>query len=522
MRLAALFLVLAASVASAQGCDIGLGDESVGVHATVETCSNIGTFSVGGLYMGSWQKLTYHYPKPWRGTYATFNIDGDHYCTSDIAVDCNPADDHINIYPTLDEDSILAEWMLPGVKAEQRISVHENTTVIKYSFTNVDSVNHTVGVRLHMDTLLGQNDGAPIYFPGEGLKTSEVSYGKGTGFEYWKAYNQPDQPTIVVTGVIDPKDGMSYPDRIIVADWKSSKSTAWEYQPASKPVTGDSAVILYYDLGVVEAGETAEAMFGYGSEPPVLTEEQAEAGVGLAEITLGNIMGEYCPGDMASFKVDVISVGSSREVIVGLVVESDGIIYFNNTRKANLPADTVKVMEYTWPIPELNSSRSFDVKAVLYGEEGVSDVKTREDAITVDVVKCGYNPVVEVGKGVAAGTLLVALIVGLGMLIAFLAYLWMNRGSVEVHKTVDGENVTVTVVNNTMRPIGNVVIEDVISGESEIKVKTLNVLRSQNNLRWEVGRLKPKESAKLEYWVKDGRAINDSTVTWDKGSKRLR
>jgi len=522
MRLAVLVLAALAlsACAAAQECGVSLADAGESVRVVVESCSSVGSYSIGGQYAGRWEKLTFNYPEPWRGTFTTFNVDGEVYCTSDDPRDCKPMDAYVTEKPSVKGNSVESAWTLPAVKVKQTLNVSENHTTISYVVRNTDNVNHTVKVRLHIDTMLGLNDGAPIYIPGDGLKTSEADYsGSGLDFEYWKAYNQPDQPTIVATCTIDPKAGNTYPTRVVIADWKRSKDTAWDYKPESRPITGDSAVLLYYDLGVVEPGGEGAVSVGLGAEEPVLTAEQGA--VGVAEITLGRVTGMYCPGDDVNFKVDVLSTGAQRTGRVGLIVTDGVSTYFNNTVEGVFQDGKVETLTFNWPVPEFDESKSFTVMAVLYNETGVADVKERRDAVSVELSRC-VSPIIQVGGDIFKGMLFVAAVVAVGLLGILIFYLWYNQGAVEFAKHVDGENVAVKVVNNTRRTVKDVVIEDTIPGEAEIRIRTIGVLRRQNTLAWEVGELKPEAEATLEYWVKDGRAVGESHLRWSRGSKRLK
>jgi hypothetical protein len=522
MRIFPVFFAVLLSLACVSGedsCFAGATDRAMGVGVAVESCASIGTYSIGGLYNGQWDKLTFQYPNPWKGTFTTFRIDGDVYCTSENPRNCTLTDQYVTEKPNANGKTVEAAWTLPNATVKQTFRLVENKTIIYYDIRNTDSRNHTYGLRLHVDTMLGVNDGAPIYVPGDGLKTNEVEYSGGRlNFGYWKAYNRPEEPTIVSTGTIDPKSRMTYPTRVVVADWKRSKDTAWDYEPTGRIITGDSAVLMYYDLGTIVPGEQKTVVMSYGSEAPVLRQEQGQLGV--TEITLSTISGEYCPNEEAQFKVDVLSAGTERTGAVGLTVEQAGTAYYSDRKDATFPKDQVRTLDYKWLIPA-NATGKFTIKATLYN--GTAAVETREkpDEITVDAGRCA-STVVKVGTAIVGGTLFAAVIAAIGLAAAAAWYLWLNRGSVGFTKFVEGENVSVVASNNTQKVIKDVVIEDTIPAETEMRVHTLNALRRQNSLIWEVGRLRPGETATLEYWISGGRAMGGSTLTWDKGSKTLK
>lgn len=491
------------------------------MHVITDSCSNIGSYSIGGIYDGVWTKLTFNYPQPWKGTFATFNIDGNYYCTSEEPKDCTQMDNYTTFKPRADESGISTGWSLPDTEVRQTFTLSENRTIIKYTVKNTGATNHTAGVRIHLDTMLGFNDGAPIYIPGDGLKTTEKDYSGGNlNFGYFKAYNSPDNPTIVATGTIDPNSGMTYPNRVIVADWKQSKDTAWDYQIQSRVITGDSAVLLYYDLGVIEPGSEKSVLLSIGSEAPILRREQGK--FGLTEIVENVITGEYCPGDEATFKVDVLSQGARNFGSVVLTVEGGGQVQYNNTIPAEFPQDAVKTVEFHWKVPNTEGNAVYDVKAFLYNESGVIGSKQKMNAVRVDAQACSMKPVIAVSGTIVGGFLFISAIFSFAIVLAIVLYILYNRGSVEFTKYIDGEHVLVTVTNNTRKTLKDTTIEDTIPHDAEVGVHTMHVTRKQTTLEFHIGDLRPTESATLDYRVHGGHASGESNVVWSRGSKAIK
>ena len=62
---------------------------------------------------------------------------------------------------------------------------------------------------------------------------------------------------------------------------------------------------------------------------------------------------------------------------------------------------------------------------------------------------------------------------------------------------------------------------DTIPQDAELHVETMNVIRSRNTLRWEIGDLRPGEEAKLRYFVADGKPVGSSQITWKGGGKSI-
>jgi len=501
-------------------CSTEAKDPSATVKAYVQSCSNIGTFSIGGLYGDSWSKLTFNYPEPWKGTFTTFNIDGSNYCNSENPKGCAQLDRYVNAKPHDVDGSVVTEWRVEDITLKQAVRAAGNMTGVAYSVKNAGAKPHTVGIRLHLDTMLGYNDGAPIYLPGHGIRTTEVDFmGESLNFEYWKAYNQPDQPTIVATGLLDPKDGMTYPDRFIVADWKRSKDTAWEYRNTGAEITGDSAVIMYWALGELKPGQEKAVVTGYGSAEPVLGTGEAPKEIGIAEITLSSVSGKVCPKDNVAFKVDVISAREDRSGQVTLTASSRGVPEYSSTASSALPRGQAKTITYQWQVPDVTERTTYDLKAVLSSGGTVLDSKERPGGLIVDPEGCG-KPTFTMTSKTVGGLFALLLLLLVGVLITALL-LATDRGTVEFTKYVEGESVMVKVVNGTRKALRAVVIEDVIPPAAEISVSTMHAVRRQSALVWEVGDIAPKDAATLEYRIHSGQAVNEARMRWERGERKI-
>jgi len=297
-----VFLSLLLSTAAyAEDCITDLKDTEKGVHIVMETCKNTGTFSLGGLYKGQWEKLTYFYPKPWAGTFITIKVDDKYYTNSVDPKNGILMDQYLREAPVTQGNKVVVRWKLPEeISIEESLETVENSTLIHLKIKNENPAQtYNIGARIHIDTMLGDNDGAPIYVPGDGLKVTEKEYtGKALTFKYWKAYNRQDTPDIVATGTLYGE--LTYPDKMVIANWKQSKQTIWDYSAdEEKSILGDSAVLLYFNPTPLKSGETKEIITGYGSGEPVIT-----GLLEITEITLNNITGQYCMGEEVDIKVD--------------------------------------------------------------------------------------------------------------------------------------------------------------------------------------------------------------------------
>ncbi len=500
--------------AAAQDCQTGLKDESKGMDAVMATCSNVGVFSLGGKYNGQWEILTYYYPAPWEGTYFTINVDGKYYVNSVDPRDGIRMDQYLTVPPTVDGSRLYAGWTLPeGVSVVESVELVDNSSLIHITIKNQNADKSvSAGARIHLDTMLGDNDGAPIYIPGDGLIETEKEYSGGSlDFKYWKAYNRADSPNIVSTGILQDVK-LTYPDKLLISDWKQSTRTAWDYTAnGSKSILGDSAVILYYYPMNLGPGEMREIVTGYGSGEPVLRNISQ-----ITEITLNNLTGRYCMGDIVGMKVDVGTRIDLEGFLKVSINNSLGeMVYSERTATGIIKAESVKSIEYRYRIPLNASQDQFTITAELQDAQG-NVLDTRNSGFSVDPVKCGKTEthVTESPQGPNWFLIVLAVIIIIGALI-FIAS--RKKGELLFKKMKTGDRVVVSIVNNTEHDITGGVIEDRFAEGAELDIQTLNVRRRGTNLTLHVGILKSGDKASLEYRIKGVETVPKAKFRWDCG-----
>lgn len=178
--------------------------------------------------------------------------------------------------PTSDGITITTIWEKDGVRVEERIYFVQNsatgrtdTTAIEYTLRNNNSSNRSVGLRIMLDVMIGNNDGAPYFILGTGQVTQQAEWNGGNVPDYWTAYESPsfDPSSLKGRGQL-VGDNTIRPDRFIIADWPQADETVWNYTiNPSDPVTNDSAVILYYNPVTLGANQMRTIRTNYGIAP---------------------------------------------------------------------------------------------------------------------------------------------------------------------------------------------------------------------------------------------------------------
>lgn len=148
-----------------------------------------------------------------------------------------------------------------------------DAVLIAYEVHNQSEIAKKIGIRIMLDTKLGDNDGAPLRI-GHLAVESEKQVLKKDFFPYWQAFDSLSSPNVVAQGVLDlPESGILPPDRVILANWGGLVDYPWEYpiQEGRSFIRAgetekDTALALYWDPIVVapKGKRTVKTLYGLG------------------------------------------------------------------------------------------------------------------------------------------------------------------------------------------------------------------------------------------------------------------
>jgi len=142
--------------------------------------------------------------------------------------------------------------------------------VIKISVTNISEQDYSAGVRYLFDTFLGERDN--IHFKTETLSdvTNERSFSSTSMPDYF--LSQGKKETDTGFQIMTDSDGITKPDRVILANWKRLNDNSWAYEVNSSrnfnqlPYSiNDSAIALYYNPSRVLKKQTKTVTIIIGS-----------------------------------------------------------------------------------------------------------------------------------------------------------------------------------------------------------------------------------------------------------------
>ena len=165
---------------------------------------------------------------------------------------------------------IRAVWQWSDIEVVQTLSYINGTSTgrvdtmqIKYTLTNKGSRTRQVGLRIMLDTLIGDNDGVPFVVPGRsGITTQAVELRGDDVPDFIQALEVPNltQPGVIVHLTLQGADA-TRPDRLVLAYWPGS-GAGWDYPQQS--IEGDSSVGLYFDPQALAPGKTRTLITYYG------------------------------------------------------------------------------------------------------------------------------------------------------------------------------------------------------------------------------------------------------------------
>jgi predicted secreted protein len=257
----------------------------------------------------------------------------------------------------------------PGVRKRLLDSM-----LVRYVVVNQGQRAHRVGLRVMVDTFIGENDGVPFAVPGmPGMVDTFADFRDSARAgiqipDFIQALEVPDlrNPGTVAHMTLKLGGRIESPNRVIITHWPSS-SCPWDVplkaMKGRDEREGDSAVAIYWDEQVMEPGARRELGYGYG-----LGGVTASEGGGKLGITLG---GSFEPGQLFTVTTYVTNPEGGQmltlDVPAGLEVQG--------AAKVPVPAGkgTPPTSIVTWQVKVLQTG---EFRLRVASNTGISQSKT--------------------------------------------------------------------------------------------------------------------------------------------------
>lgn len=222
--------------------------------------------------------LVYGRPKPWT-SYTTIRIDGKNYIfggSTERRAGRNANYGEVIRGPKIEDEKIITTTEIDDVLVEQILSIVKSTTTglpasarIKYRIENQSEQAKDIGLRIMLDTMLGENDGAPFRI-GKNAVTTDTLYLKEDLSDFWQAFDSISSPQVTSQGTLTGQD-VNTPHKVYFSDWGSLADGTWDFDfnigeefIRKGEYEIDSAMAMFWEPETLASGETRNYVTKYG------------------------------------------------------------------------------------------------------------------------------------------------------------------------------------------------------------------------------------------------------------------
>lgn len=307
--------------------------------------------------------LIYGRPNPWT-SYTSLWINGEKYVfggKTERRAGAEAKYGKIIQEPTVKDNQIITKARFDKIIVEQILSIVKSSTTgladsaqIQYRIINEGEKEEKIGLRVMLDTMLGQNDGAPFRLGTDTIDSDKLYYDKQLD-DFWQAFDSISDPQVTSQGSFIGPD-VSTPDKVYFSDWGSLADGVWDFDfnPEQEFIRKgeyeiDSAMAMYWVPQKIKPGETRTYITKYGLGGITIVPGILSLGVtSAAEVTLDE--------NNQSFPV-VAYLENASEIEarnVNIKIElPDGFEVENKSKTlGNMEAEAIS--QITWNVKALN------------------------------------------------------------------------------------------------------------------------------------------------------------------------
>lgn len=179
--------------------------------------------------------------------------------------------------PYRDGIKIITEWRIKNINIVQEVSIVTGTASgrddmmkVTYKIQNNSKKAVNVGLRVLLDTLLGDIDPKAYGLPNRSIIDRETTLSEDSIPSFWYCFDDYTNPMIRAQGVLKGAE-VTKPTRIVFASWDRFYENNWDF-PVNSTMDFrrrgtskyDGAVALYYDPVKVEANQEILISLMYG------------------------------------------------------------------------------------------------------------------------------------------------------------------------------------------------------------------------------------------------------------------
>ena len=160
-----------------------------------------------------------------------------------------------------------------GISVKQILTIVNNNSTnredvveIRYEVTNNTTVDHSVGTRIMLDTMLAGNDHAPFKIPINGAVQDVTTQMEFVGDDipaFWQAMDSLVDPSTISQGTFS-RATTNKPDVVQFTNWWQVYEDLWDTPIYPESSNGDSAVTVTWNEETIPAGQTRSYVTYYG------------------------------------------------------------------------------------------------------------------------------------------------------------------------------------------------------------------------------------------------------------------
>ncbi|WP_073156301.1 hypothetical protein [Halanaerobium congolense] len=247
--------------------------------------------------------LIYGRPNPWT-SYTSLWINDQKYVfggSTERRAGKNARYGEVIQEPTVEGNRIVTKTRFNNIVVEQILTIVKSSTTgladsaqIQYRVINEGEESEKVGLRIMLDTMLGENDGAPFRLGEATISQDKLYYDKQLD-DFWQAFDSVSNPQVTSQGSFIGAD-VSTPDRVYFSDWGSLADGVWDFDfnPGQEFIRKgeyeiDSAIAMYWVPEIIEPGDSKTYITKYGLGGITIVPGILSLGVtSPAEVTLDN------------------------------------------------------------------------------------------------------------------------------------------------------------------------------------------------------------------------------------------
>lgn len=263
--------------------DVTISNEYIAITVNGSE-ENTGRFSVNttggdpGRPDDDYKPLVYGQSRPWT-SYTTLALDGRYFVFGGPTVKRSGQGVPTGTWvsgPEVVDNTVQTTYRYGSIFVTQILGFARSLTTglmdtaqIEYVIKNQDSVEHEVGLRIVLDTMLGANDGAPFRVQEQAVLSDHLYAGDEVP-QFWQAFDSLSDPQVMAQGTLRGAAGNS-PDRVYFSNWGSLADAPWDFdfQPGRDFTRKgefelDSALALFWDPVKLLPGQELRCVTYYG------------------------------------------------------------------------------------------------------------------------------------------------------------------------------------------------------------------------------------------------------------------